>query len=260
MLEDLNFNSFKEKFKNDKRFKIIVLSVGTLLCTVLLLFGYYQFFYLPKDEASNDIYVETMNSVSDYNDRNQILYQIDYLNKNKSLEVDSTAIDSLEVQISRLNQLLEEKENNISKQIRLLESNIEEYEGYSGEQAAKYVLATCYMRNENYDKALALLEELDFSDTFLSSIVPGLKGDCNSDLGNYSEAYKQYAIAYNTNENDFTTPIYLWKAGLVAEKLNQFEEAAYCYQKLKDNYSGNDFLRSKRLDFHLERAKSATVK
>ena len=260
MLEDLNFNSFKEKFKTDKRFKIIVVSVGTLLVSVLLLFGYYQFFYLPKEEASHDIYVETMNNVSDFNDRNQIQYQIDYLNKNKGLEVDSTTLDSLNVQISRLNQLLEEKESNITKQIRLLEANIEEYAGKSGEKAAKYVLATCYMRNEEYDKALTLLNELDFNDTFLASMVPGLKGDCNSDLGNYTEAYKQYAIAYNTNQNEFTTPIYLWKAGLVAEKLNQFEEAAYCYQKLKDEYSGNDFLRSKRVDFHLERAKSASVK
>lgn len=265
MLEDFSFASFKEKFKTEKRFRIIVISVGTLLVSALLLFGYYQFFYLPKEEASHEIYVEALNNSNDFNERNAILYQLDdfqmQLNeiKKDSVQLDSAKIDSLQQNISALSLRLEEKESNISKQIRKLESNIEEYEGYGGELAAKYVLGTYYMKDGQYQKALTLFEQLEVDDTFLSSMIPGLKGDCYSNLGDYSKAYNHYAIAYNTNFNDFTTPMYLWKAGLVAEKLNQFEEASYCFQKLKNEFPNSSFVRNNRIDFHIERAKNSMV-
>ena len=253
MLEDFNFASFKEKFKKEKRFKIIVISAGSLLVTALLIFGYYKFFYQPAENESQAMYVEAINSSNDLARRDSVKWVLEGINA----QVES---ESKKDSLLKYNTMLEDLDARISKQIRLLESNVEEYEGHGGELASKFVLATYYMKNNQTNEALELLKTLEVNDIILSSMIPGLKGDCYSDLGNYSEAYNQYAIAYNTNINDFTTPMYLWKAGLVAEKLNQFEEAANCFRKLKREYATNPYVQTKRLDFHLEKSKLSSVR
>jgi tetratricopeptide (TPR) repeat protein len=45
-----------------------------------------------------------------------------------------------------------------------------------------------------------------------------------------------YVEAYEADENDFTTPLYLWKAGLVYESLGQYENAVAVYERIEADY------------------------
>jgi len=214
MLENFSFSSFKSRFKEDKKFRLISIISGGLISILLGIFIYYQFIYLPNEEESKEMYFEVLNNA--------------------------------------------DSAKRYDKNIQSLKAKIEEYEGYKGTLAAEFILARQYMNKGQFDKAITSLEKIEPEDTYLSVFKIGLLGDCYSEKGKLSEAFEQYTLAANTNTNEFTTPIFLFKAGLIAEKLNQFEEAASCYKKIKDNYK--EFGQLKRIDYSLARASNTKVK
>jgi len=85
-----------------------------------------------------------------------------------------------------------------------------------------------------------------------------LQGDCKSELKKYDEALELYIEAADLNENEKTSPEYLFKAGLVAEKLNDFEKASELYTRIKSNYL--TFSNSKAIDKYIARTKNKTLK
>lgn len=112
-----------------------------------------------------------------------------------------------------------------------------EYDGTPGGEIANYALATTAMEKGEWDNALGYLEECDFEDVMIGTLVIGMKGDCNVELGNYEEAAKYFEEAAKREQNEFTTPLFLKKAGLVYEEMGDMESAVTAYQKIKDNWS-----------------------
>jgi tetratricopeptide (TPR) repeat protein len=92
------------------------------------------------------------------------------------------------------------------------------------------------MEDKDYDGALGYLEECEFEDVMLGTIVIGLKGDCYVEKGDYETALTFFLEASEREPNDFTSPMFLKKAGLVYEKLEQRDKAVEVYQKIKDTY------------------------
>lgn len=111
-----------------------------------------------------------------------------------------------------------------------------EYDGTPGGEIAYYALATTAMDSGQWDNALGYLDECDFEDVMIGTLVIGMKGDCNVELGNYEEAAQFFEEAAKREENEFTTPMFLKKAGLVYEELGDMESAVTAYQKIKDNW------------------------
>ena len=142
--------------------------------------------------------------------------------------------------------------------IALLEPAVKNYDGKEGGELAQFVLARQYMAKGNFTKALDELEGVDIEDTYLSIYKIGLQGDCKSELKKYDEALELYIEAADLNENEKTSPEYLFKAGLVAEKLNDFERASELYTRIKSNYL--TFSNSKAIDKYIARTKNKTVK
>ncbi len=112
-----------------------------------------------------------------------------------------------------------------------------EYDGTPGGEIANYALATTAMEKGEWDNALGYLEECDFEDVMIGTLVIGMKGDCNVELGNYEEAAKYFEEAAKRERNEFTTPLFLKKAGLVYEEMGDMESAVTAYQEIKDNWS-----------------------
>lgn len=112
-----------------------------------------------------------------------------------------------------------------------------EYDGTPGGEIANYALATTAMENQEWENALAYLDDCDFEDVMVGTMVIGMKGDCNVELGNYEDAAKFFEEAAQREENEYTTPMFLKKAGLVYEELGDMESAVTAYQKIKDNWS-----------------------
>lgn len=135
---------------------------------------------------------------------------------------------------------------------------VKKYDGTVGGEDAQFILGRQYMEKGNFKKALETLEGVKVSDTYVRVYVVGLQGDCYSELGKYQEALDKYEEAAGINENDKTSPEYLFKAALVAEHLKQFEKATELYEKIRDNY--NVFAQQKAIDKYIARAKNTKVK
>ena len=202
MTENFSFDDIKQKFKNNKLFRIGSIIVGSLLVLVILFFAFRQFIWKPANEKSKDSYYVALNHI---------------VNKQNKKEI------------------TEEKGKKIDP-IKTLQSNVKKYDGKIGGEINKYLLATQYMRKGKYKEALVLLEDIDVDDTFMSAMVVGLQGDCYSEMKKYKKAIELYEEASKINDNEFTSPMYLYKAGLNSEKVKKYKEAESYYNEIAFNY------------------------
>ena len=137
--------------------------------------------------------------------------------------------------------------------IAALEPVVKKYDGTKGGEIAQFTLARQYMTKGNFKKALDLLDGVSISDTYTSVRVIGLQGDCYSELGRFKDALDMYEDAAAKNENEFTSPEYLFKAGLVAEmELKDFAKATELYEKIRDNFAM--YADQKKIEKYIARA------
>jgi tetratricopeptide (TPR) repeat protein len=112
------------------------------------------------------------------------------------------------------------------------------------------------MKKGEFQKALEQFEGVSVNDTYLSTMVIGLQGDCLSELKKYDDAAVLYEKAANAIENEFTSPMYLFKAGLHAELAKNYEAASDHFTRIRDDYP--DYANQKTIDKYIARV--ATVK
>jgi tetratricopeptide (TPR) repeat protein len=110
------------------------------------------------------------------------------------------------------------------------------YKGTSGGDIANYSMGIIEMERGNFEEALDYFKNADFEDVVIGSLCLGLQGDCYVELEDYESAVNYFEKAANREENEFTTPMFLKKAGLTYEELGQFDDAVRVYQQIKDNY------------------------
>jgi tetratricopeptide (TPR) repeat protein len=99
-----------------------------------------------------------------------------------------------------------------------------------------YYLGIAYLRKGKFQEAIDELDKFSSDDMMLAAVALGAKGDAMLELGQKEDALAQYEKAASTNENRFTTPIYLQKAAELAENLGQKEKALEIFNRLKDEY------------------------
>lgn len=138
--------------------------------------------------------------------------------------------------------------------IEELQSAVKKYDGKVGGEVAQFVYARQLMAQGEYQKALDELEGVSVEDTYVAAMSIGLQADCLSEMEKYDEAAGRYLEAANTNENDLTTPMYLWKAGLCAEEINNFDKATEFYQRIKDDFP--TYASRKQIEKYIARASS----
>ena len=120
---------------------------------------------------------------------------------------------------------------------------IDEYSMTKTANLAEYYAGICYLHLGEYENAIEHLKQFDSNDKLVSVIALGALGDAHVELGDYEEAISFYEKASNKNKNDFTSALYLKKAGLVYEEMNEFKKAVVCYEKIKKNYPNSDVAR-----------------
>ncbi len=138
-----------------------------------------------------------------------------------------------------------------------LNAAVKKFDGKVGGEIAQFVYARQLMEKGEYKKALTELEGVDVSDTYVHIMTIGLKGDCHSELKEYEQAANLYIEAAEMSDNEFTSPIYLMKAGLCAEEIKNFDKAVEAYKKIKDEYTA--FAAQKQIDKYLARARNKTT-
>jgi TolA-binding protein len=138
--------------------------------------------------------------------------------------------------------------------IEELSSVVKKYDGKQGGENAQFVLARQYMTKRDFKKALEHLEGVDVNDTYVAVYTLGLQGDCYSEMKKYTEAKDFYLKAADKNENEKTSPEYIFKAALCAEKLGDISGAEELYTRIKDNYVM--FSNMKSIDKYIARVKN----
>lgn len=126
--------------------------------------------------------------------------------------------------------------DSVDAAIAELEPFVKKNDGYQGGEVAEFTLARQYMAKGDFQKALKLLEGVKLKDTYGPAMALGLQGDCYSEMGKYKDAMEMYIDAAEVNENEWTTPTYLFKAGQVAEEIKDLEKAKELYERINQDY------------------------
>ncbi len=102
---------------------------------------------------------------------------------------------------------------------------------------ANYYAGICLRELGEYQKAIDYLKKFDAGDQMITPIAYGAIGDCYVELNKLKDAAKFYVKAANYEKNDFTTPIFLKKAGMVYEELKQYDKALDLYNIIKNDFT-----------------------
>jgi len=114
---------------------------------------------------------------------------------------------------------------------------ISDYRFTRSANLAKYYAGLCFLRLEEYDEAISYLSKFKSKDIILSSIALGSIGDAYAQLGEPGKAINFYKKAAERKRNDFTSPLYLLRAGILLENEGNLKEASELYERIKTNYA-----------------------
>jgi tetratricopeptide (TPR) repeat protein len=93
-----------------------------------------------------------------------------------------------------------------------------------------------YLNLKDYPKAIQYLSDFDTDDSLLEPIAKGAIGDAFVQLDQLEEGLDYYTKAIEASTNDFTTPMFLDKAGQLALQLNKAALALTYFQRIKLEY------------------------
>jgi len=100
---------------------------------------------------------------------------------------------------------------------------------------AKYYTGICYLKLEDFDNAIRYLKKFDTKNPLAKSMALGGIGDAYLELGKNEKAIDFYLQAAK-HKNELTAPMFLMKAGLTYELLNDYGHALKVYEEIQTNY------------------------
>lgn len=114
------------------------------------------------------------------------------------------------------------------------------YSGTNAGNLANYYAGVSYLQMKQYDKAIEYLSKFDSDDEMLGPVALGAIGDAFSDINQQEDALEYYEKAANKKSNEFSTPLFLFKAGQTAMLLKKYDKAVTLFTRIKDNYPTSD--------------------
>ena len=113
---------------------------------------------------------------------------------------------------------------------------IQNYENTPSSNLAMFSTGMSYLNLKQYDKVIDYLKDFESKDVLLSSIAKGVLGDAYLQIGDQKNALLSYDKASSFEENIFTTPKYLYKAGLLSLRLGEKKTALEYFKKIKSDF------------------------
>lgn len=112
----------------------------------------------------------------------------------------------------------------------------DEYSGTDAGNLANYYAGIALLNTGKYTEAIDYLNKFKSEDVILSALAKGAIGDAYSQNKQPEQALESYIKAVEVDDNNFTTPRFLLKAGKTALALGNKEEALKYFTEIKDNY------------------------
>ena len=113
---------------------------------------------------------------------------------------------------------------------------IEEYSGTPSANLASYYAGTAYLRLKDYKNAVEHLSNFKSDDEILAPLAKGNIGDAFVQLNQPEDALDYYEQAAEMRKNEYTTPMYLYKAGAIALDLGKADKALKYFKRIKEDY------------------------
>lgn len=180
--------------------------IGVIAVAVLGYLGYQQFIQQPREESAS----------------NELFYPMQYFRQAQQNETLADSLYSLAL-------------DGAEGKYGLLDI-IDEYSGTKAANLARYAAGVSYLQLNQYDNAIAYLEDFKADDAILGAVSLGAIGDAFMELGQAGDALGYYEQALKSDTNDFTTPLYLQKAGVAALETQQYGEALGYFQRIADEF------------------------
>jgi tetratricopeptide (TPR) repeat protein len=114
------------------------------------------------------------------------------------------------------------------------------YSGTDAGNLANYYAGASYLQMKQYDKAIEFLSKFNSDDEMLGPVSLGAIGDAFADINQPEDAFDYYQKAANKKDNEFTTPLFLYKAGQTAMELKKYSNAESLFTKIKNQYPTSD--------------------
>lgn len=173
--------------------RILMYVVMGIILLVLVYFGYQKFYVSPMESnAEEQIFMA------------QKYFEMDSLNR--ALYGDGNALGFLDI--------------------------IDDYGSTKAGNLAKYYAGISYLRMGNYEEAIEYLEDHDPVDQMVGPMALGGIGDAYMELNEPDKAVDYYLEAADVSLNEFTTPMYLFRAGMVYEMLGEYDNAFDAYERV----------------------------
>jgi tetratricopeptide (TPR) repeat protein len=192
---------------------VLSIVIGAIIVIILGYFGYQKYIVEPKAmEAQEQMFVA------------QRFFESDSLDK--ALYGDGNSLGFLDI--------------------------IDEYGSTRPGNLANYYAGMSFLKKGDFEQAISYLEEFSTDTKIIGPLATGAIGDAYLELGEYSDAASYYIQAANQSENDFSTPLFLLKAGQVYELMEEYDKALDSYTRIKEKYSKSNEART--IDKNIGRA------
>lgn len=129
-----------------------------------------------------------------------------------------------------------------------------EYGSTPAGNLANYYAGMAYLNLKDYTNAVKYLSEFSSDDPVLEPVAKGGVGDAFVQLNQLEDALDYYQQAISASTNDYTTPLYLFKAANVAQSLGQSDKALEYFQRIKNEFSNSE--QAKNIDVFIGRAEA----
>jgi tetratricopeptide (TPR) repeat protein len=130
---------------------------------------------------------------------------------------------------------------------------IDEYSVTQTANLASYYAGISFLHIGEYESAIEHLKGFESDDQIISQMALGAIGDAYSELEEYDKSFSFYMKAAEGKINEFTSPIYLMKAALIQEHLENFNKAIDIYERVKKEHPKSS--EARHIDKYITRAK-----
>ena len=181
----------------EKNQKQLSMVVGGIIAVIALVVGYQKLYIAPMEEnAQTDMFMA------------QLYFEKDSFNL--ALNGDGQYLGFLDI--------------------------IDDYSITKSGNLATYYAGLSYLHIGDFDSAIEYLEDFSSDDAILSALALGCIGDAYMELEEVDKALSYYKDAANHNDNDFTTPRYMFKRASILEKNGELKDALDLYKEIKQKY------------------------
>jgi tetratricopeptide (TPR) repeat protein len=128
---------------------------------------------------------------------------------------------------------------------------IDDYSWTKSGNLSKYYAGISYLHLGQFEDAIEYLEDFKADDKMIAPIATGAIGDAYVELNDLEKGLEYYLKAASMSDNNFTAPLYMMKASLIYEQLEEFARAEALYLRIQKEYP--EYARNNNIEKYIAR-------